>query len=255
MKTFPSDRWVRAFVEGATVVDSRDPLLFWEDGFAVPGYAFSAETVELALLSESADAPVRRGFDFFGPKGKVRTRFDVVSGERMLPHAAWVLAGLADRIVFTWRPGLIDRWQEEDVVVRGHPRDPFHRVDALPSSRQVRVAADGVVLADTRHPVLLFETGLPTRFYIPQADVRLDLLRPAATTSVCAYKGQADRYWDVSDDPNLTSVAWSYSRPTPAVAEIAELVAFYNERVDITVDGAPQERPASPFSDPAHRPA
>lgn len=255
MKTIPSERWVRAFVEDTTLVDSRDPLLFWEEGFPVPGYAFAPATIEMGRLTESDAAPERRGFDFFGPKGQVRTWFDVVAGERTLSHAAWILEGLGDRIVFTWRPGVIDRWQEEDVVVRAHPRDPFHRVDALPSSRRVQVSVNGTVLAETRHPVLLFETGLPTRFYFPQADVRLELLRPALTTSACAYKGQADRYWDVADDANLASVAWSYTRPTAAVAEIAELIAFYNERVDITVDGVALVRPASPFSDPAQRPS
>jgi uncharacterized protein (DUF427 family) len=255
MKTYPSERWVRAFIGDVTLVDSRDPLLFWEDGFPVPGYAFSAATVAMERLSESREAPARRGFDFFGPKGQVHTWFDVSAGERVLPHAAWVLAGLGDRIVFSWRPGQIDRWQEEDTVVGSHPRDPFHRVDALPSSRHVQVSANGVMLADTRQPVLLFETGLPTRVYLPPADVDLGLLRAATTTSVCAYKGQADRYWDVVDDPDLTSVAWSYSRPSAAVAEITGLVAFYNERVDIAVDGVALGRPSSPFSDPAQRPS
>ncbi len=255
MKTYPSGRWVRAFVGDITLVDSWDPLLFSEDGFPVPGYAFSPASLEMERLSQSDDAPARRGFDFFGPKSQVRTWFDVVAGERVLPHAAWVLAGLDDRIVLSWRPGQIDWWQEEDVVVRSHPRDPFHRVDALPSSRHVQVSAHGVVLADTRHPVLLFETGLPTRFYFPKAEVRLGLLRAATTTSVCAYKGQADRYWDVADDPNLGSLAWSYTRPAAAAAEIAELVAFYNERVDISVDGVALGRPVSAFSDPAQRPS
>ncbi|WBM78875.1 DUF427 domain-containing protein [Cryobacterium breve] len=255
MKTYPSERWVRAFVGDVTLVESRDPLLFWEDGFPVPGYAFSPATIDMTRLSESGAAPERGGFDFFGPKGQVQTWFDVVVGGRVIPHAAWMLAGLGDRIVFSWRPGGIDRWQEEDIVVWAHPRDPFHRVDALPSSRHVQVSANDVLLAESRHPVLLFETGLPPRFYLPQADVRLELLRATTTTSVCAYKGQADQYWDVVDDPNLANVAWSYTRPSAAVAEIAGLVAFYNERVDITVDGVALGRPVSPFSDPAQRPS
>jgi uncharacterized protein (DUF427 family) len=255
METLPSERWVRSFVGDLTLVDSRDPLLFWEHGFPVAGYAFSSGTIEMDHLSESSAPPARNGFDFFGPKGPVSTWFDVIVGERVLPHAAWMLDDLGDRIVVSWRPGQIDRWQEEDAVVRAHPRDPFHRVDALPSSRRVQVSANGVVLAETRHPVLLFETGLPTRFYLPRADVGLELLRSTTTTSVCAYKGQADRYWDVADDPSLSGIAWSYTRPLAAVAEIAEMVAFYNERVDITVDGVALERPASPFSAPAQRPS
>src|SRR5205823_1420906 len=117
------------------------------------------------------------------------------------------------------------------------------RVDALPSSRHVVVSLDGQVLADSRHPVVLFETGLPTRYYLPAADVRLEAMTPTDNRSHCPYKGDADRYWDVSGRPDARNVAWSYSAPSPAVAAVQDRIAFYNELVDITVDSVAQPRP------------
>ncbi|MDH6238444.1 uncharacterized protein (DUF427 family) [Cryobacterium sp. CG_9.6] len=209
----------------------------------------------MEFLSETLPPQERHCFDFFGPKSEVSRWFDIVVGERLIPHAAWVLTGLEDRVALSWQPGTIDRWLEEDVQVFGHPRDPFHRVDALPSSRHVTASANGVVLADTRNPVVLFETDLPTRYYFPAGDVNTDVLVPAAITSVCPYKGTADRYWDVAGQVDLTGAVWSYSSPFAAVGEIRNRLAFYNELVDITVDGIAQKRPASPFSKKEQRPA
>lgn len=255
MRTFPSDRWVRAFVGDTMIADSRDPLLFWEADSPIPGYAFSSGSVRREFLSESPAPPERHGFQFFRPKGDVSRWFDIVVGERFVPHAAWVLTGLEDRIALSWQPGTIDRWLEEDVQVFGHPRDPFHRVDALQSSRHVTASVNGVALADTRNPVVLFETDLPTRYYFPAGDVNTDVLLPAAMTSVCPYKGTADRYWDVAGQADLTAAAWSYSSPFAAVGEIRSRISFYNELVDFTIDGIAEERPASPFSKKEQRPA
>jgi uncharacterized protein (DUF427 family) len=112
-----------------------------------------------------------------------------------------------------------------------------------------------VRLADSTRPVLLFETGLPTRYYLPEDDVDLTALEPTSHTSHCPYKGIADRYWNVAGHPDAVDVVWSYSDPKPAVATVADRLAFYNELVDITVDGVRQARPRSPFSDEANRPA
>ena len=140
-----------------------------------------------------------------------------------------------------------------------HPRDPHKRVEALASDRHVVVSlgdptTDGVVLGETRRPVLLFETGLPTRFYLPEEDISTEALEPSRTTSFCPYKGAADRYWSVRGRPDATDIAWSYAAPFPAVGKIAGRVAFYNELVDLTVDGVRLERTDSPFSSRAHRP-
>nr|WP_166390678.1 DUF427 domain-containing protein [Nocardioides ochotonae] len=129
-----------------------------------------------------------------------------------------------------------------------HPRDPHKRVEALASSRHVVVELDGVRLAESRRPVLLLETGLPTRYYLPREDVALDLLDASDTRSTCPYKGTTDDYWSLPGHPEADDIAWSYADPSPAVAKIAGRVAFYNERVDLTVDGVTQQRPTTPFS-------
>ena len=255
MRTEPSGRWVRAFVGDVPVVDSRSPLLFWEDHFPVPNYAFEPGHVRQDLLRPTDSEPPAAGF--FGPKGPVSEWFDLEVDGRRLDHAAWRRDApeLGNRLVLSWQPGLLDRWLEEDEEVGGHPRDPHKRVDALPSSRHVVVSLDGMVLADSTSPVLLFETGLPTRYYLPEADVRLAQLEPSARRSHCPYKGVADRYWDLPGHPDGAGLAWSYSQPTPAVGRIQDRIAFYDEMVDVRVDGVAQPRPVSLFTAQANRPA
>jgi uncharacterized protein (DUF427 family) len=256
VRTEVSDKWVRAYVDDVAVVDSREAVLFWEDHFPVPAYAFPRHAVRTDLLAESHDAPPREPF-FFLPKGPVSQWFDLTVGPRTIPHAGWVrdTPELRDMLVLSWQPGLLDRWQEEDEPVAGHPRDPHKRVEAIASSRHVVVELDGVRLADSTRPVLLFETGLPTRYYLPREDVERSALEPTSNRSLCPYKGVADEYWSVTGRADATDVVWSYSEPLPAIAKVAGLMAFYNELVDITVDGVPQPRPESVFSARANRPA
>jgi uncharacterized protein (DUF427 family) len=179
-----------------------------------------------------------------------------VADDRVVEHAAWVRddPAISDRIVLSWEPGVLDRWLEEEEEVIVHPRDPHSRVEALASSRHVQVAMRGTVLADSHSPVLLFETNLPTRYYLPREDVRLDLLTSTKNRSACPYKGFANAYWSLPDVDDGDNIAWSYALPFPAVAKIKDRIAFYNEVVDITVDGVLQERPRSPFSKKANRP-
>jgi uncharacterized protein (DUF427 family) len=160
--------------------------------------------------------------------------------------------GLEGTARFAW--DAVEWFEEDERIVGGHPRNPYARVDALRSHRHVRVEVDGVVLADTHAPVLLFETGLPTRYYLPEEDVRLDLLTPSANRSHCPYKGDAERYWDFEGHRNGSGIAWSYPDPYPAVGRIQDRIAFYNELVDVTVDGVAQPRPVSLFSARANRP-
>ncbi len=255
VRTEHIDKWVRAYVDGVPVVDSRDPLLFWEDDFPVPAYAFRQEDVRTDLLRETHAEPPREP-SFFLPRGPVVRWYALTVGDRTITHAAWVrdTPELADLLVLSWQPGVLDGWLEEDEPVAGHPRDPHKRVEAIASSRHVVVELDGVRLADSTRPVLLLETDLPTRYYLPEDDVNLDVLTPTSNRSHCPYKGVADRYWSVIGSPNATDVAWSYSAPLPAVAKVAGLMSFYNEMVDITVDGIAQQRPESPFSVKANRP-
>ena len=255
MRTEQSDRWVRAFVGDVAVVDTRAPLLYWEEGFPVPRYAFDPADVRTDLL-RPAQGPAPAGPRFYRPRTPVARWYDLEVGSRRLPHVAWTHEDpdLAERLVLSWQPDLVDRWLEEDEEVSGHPRDPYKRVDALPSSRHVVVALDGTVLAETSDPVVLFETGLPTRYYLPEEDVRLDLLSPSTNRSHCPYKGDADRYWDVEGHPDGRGLAWSYSDPYPAVSRIRGRIAFYDELVDVTVDDVPQPRAVSLFSAEADRP-
>ncbi|MGC1351182.1 MAG: DUF427 domain-containing protein, partial [Xanthobacteraceae bacterium] len=139
----------------------------------------------------------------------------------------------------------MDAWFEEEEEVFVHPHDPYKRIDLLHSSRHIEVSFDGVKLADTRQPTILYETGAPIRYYIPKQDVRMDLLEPTDNRTGCAYKGFA-RYWSLTvGEITCENIAWSYPMPIADCAKIAGLVAFYNEQVDLIVDDVPQERPST----------
>jgi uncharacterized protein (DUF427 family) len=137
-----------------------------------------------------------------------------------------------------------DAWYEEDERNFAHPRDPFHRIDIVHSSRHVRVELDGATLAESNRPRLLFEPPLPVRYYLPREDVRTDLLVPSDTRTACAYKGQAS-YFSL---PDADDVAWTYVEPLREAAEVTGYLAFFNEHVDIVVDGERLERPITPWS-------
>lgn len=157
------------------------------------------------------------------------------------------LPGLADTIRFDW--AALDGWFEEDEQVFVHPRNPYARVDALRSSRHVRVELGGTVLAESTSPVLVFETGLPTRYYLDRTDLDLRHLVPSETTTACPYKGRTSSYWSVRvNGTTQEDLAWSYGFPTAALLPIAGLVAFYNEKVDLIVDGERPARPRTHFS-------
>jgi uncharacterized protein (DUF427 family) len=243
----PGERRVRGVKGGTTVVDSRRPIYVWEPGEVVPRYAFHRDDVRTDLLRPAA-APET------GEHGGAREFYDLVVDGETVAGAAWAYPAeeLADYLAFTWfrqwDRGL-DHWYEEEEEIFVHPRDPYKRVDALTSSRHVRVEIDGVLVAETRRPVTLFETRLPIRYYIPREDVRWDLFTPSDHHSACPYKGTAE-YWHLTDaGPDLPpNVLWSYPDPLPAVQNIRGLVAFYNEVVDITVDGERLERPVTLFT-------
>ncbi|MET7452991.1 DUF427 domain-containing protein [Streptomyces sp. NPDC005574] len=243
----PSTRWVRGSKNGVTVVDSRRPVLVWEPALPVPQYAFPREDVREDLLRPAKNPPT-------GTHTGSQVFYDLEAGGELSPNAAWTFPAddLAGHIAFEWvrrRDTGLDHWYEEEEEIFIHPRDPHKRVDALASSRHVRVDIDGTTVADTRRPVLLFETGLPTRYYIPREDVRLDLFAPTEHRTGCPYKGTA-RYWSRRGDAGVPpNVVWSYPDPLPHVAAVRGLLAFFNEAVDITVDGERVARPVTPFSE------
>ena len=243
----PSERWVRATAGGVTVVDSRHPLLVWEPRLPVPQYAFPREEVRTDLLRPARNPLTGRhtGSTVF---------YDLEAGGEVRPDAAWTFPAddLAGHIAFEWFPRTgtgLDRWYEEEEEIFVHPRDPHTRVDAVPSSRHVRVEIEGTVVADTWSPVLLFETSLPTRYYLPRQDVRLDLFEATDHSTRCPYKGTADQYWSWRGGGAVPpDIVWSYPDPLPAVAAIRGRLAFFNEAVDLTVDGERLPRPVTSFS-------
>lgn len=203
----PCPRRVRARLGGRVVVDTTDARYLWEHPW-YPRWLVPAADVDPAALA--ADPGHRR-------------------------HDEGHLA-------LTW--SAFDAWFEEDEQVQVHPRSPYVRVDALRSRRRVRVELDGVVLAESDAPVLLFETGLPTRAYLDPTAVDTSRLTLSTTRTACPYKGVTSRYWSVvTPEGRHDDLAWSYDHPAPAVARIAGLIAFYDERVDVVVDGVRQERP------------
>lgn len=234
---------IRAYLAGEVVADTTRPLLVWEKPY-YPTYYFPAADVNTDLLTEDggvAHSPSRGD-------GKLLT---VQTGKQKRVGAALLyehspFEELNATIRLEW--AAMDAWFEEDEEVFTHPRDPYTRVDILASSRHVRVEVDGETVAESSSPRLLFETGLPVRYYLPKTHVRLDLLIPTATVTHCPYKGRAE-WWSVRT-PNAVreDLAWSYRTPLPESQKIAGLVAFYNEKVDIYVDGVRQERPRTKFS-------
>lgn len=239
----PAERWVRGTKGDVTVVDSHRPLLVWEPGRPVPLYAFPEQDVRTDLLRPTAKPPVGRH------PGASRF-YDLELAGETVEAAAWTYRGrdLAGHLSFEWfGRDVLDHWYEEDEEIFVHPRDPYKRVDALPSSRHVRVEIDGTVVAETRAPVLLFETGLPVRYYFPREDVRFDLLTPSSLHTRCPYKGVATEYWSwAAGGP--ADIAWSYPEPLAAVQAVKGRVAFYDEQVDVVVDGEHQERPVTFFT-------
>jgi uncharacterized protein (DUF427 family) len=243
----PSARWVRVKVGGETIADSRRTLLLLTYGPGrLPTYYFPQTDVRMETLTPAGGN---------GAEGELAYR-TVAAGGQMLERGAWVyedppqaLGALKGYVSFNWDKATA--WYEEDEQVFVHARDPHKRVDVLKSTRHVKVMIGGEVVADSRRPSLLFETSLPTRYYLPREDTRMELLEPTASKTRCPYKGKA-AYWSVRvGDQVWKDVVWSYPDPIPECAKIKDLLCFYNERVDIYVDGELQERPKTPWSQEA----
>ena len=230
---------MRAYLGGVAVADTIRPVLVWEKPY-YPTYYFPAQDVRDDLLT--ADGNTHHS----DSRGDGRT-FDVTTNGEKAASAALryedsPIEELRGLIRFEW--DAMDAWFEEDEEVFTHPRDPYTRIDILASSRHVRVEVEGVTVAVSSSPRLLFETGLPVRYYLPKPHVRMDLLVPSDTVTHCPYKGRAE-HWSVRlGDEVRSDLAWSYPAPLPDSAKIAGLVAFYNEKVDLYVDSEREERTA-----------
>jgi uncharacterized protein (DUF427 family) len=225
---------IRAYLAGELVADTTRPLLVWEKPY-YPTYYFPLDDVRRELLAPDGGvvhSPSRGD----GQSFTVRVGGTEAVGAALRFEQS-PFEELRDAIRLDWHA--LDAWFEEDEQVFTHPRDPYTRVDILPSSRHVRVEVDGVTIAETAKPTLLFETGLPTRYYLPKTHTRMDLLVPSDTVSHCPYKGEAE-YWSLRWDDGIDDIAWSYRTPLPESQKISGLISFYPEKVDLYVDGIEQ---------------
>ncbi len=216
----PSPRRLRGVLGGVTVLDSVRALYVWEHAH-YPQYYVPRADVDEAALAPLGDAVRTLGPDATdGPPDTVRIEWDA-----------------------------LDEWLEEDEPVFVHARSPFSRVDALRSMRPVRVEIAGTVLAEATDSVMVFETGLPPRRYLPRTSLKLEHLVRSGTVTSCPYKGTTSAYWSARVDGELhEDIAWSYEFPTPELTKISGLVAFYDEKVDTFVEGVALERPRTHFS-------
>jgi uncharacterized protein (DUF427 family) len=241
----PVPHRLRGLLVGEAAFDTVGAKLLYETGH-LPVYYVPEEDLRHDLL-EPSETETRC------PHKGVASYRSIRIGDRFEADAVWTYpepiapaAFLAGHAAFYW--GKLDEWLVEEEQVFGHPRDPYHRIDTYRTSRPVRVSVDGEVVAESTQSVALFEAGLPTRFYLPVEDVRTDLLEPSETQTRCAYKGIAS-YWHVRVGDTLhEDLAWAYAEPDGDVRAIRNLICFFNERVDLEVDGRMQERPATPWS-------
>jgi uncharacterized protein (DUF427 family) len=242
-QTAPVPRRIRAVLNGRVVLDTTAALYVWEWERYPQYYIPIADIDPAVLVDERHEQKLSRG---------TAHRYGLAVGEVSRPAALRVYGddarfGVGGRARFEW--DAVDAWYEEDEQVFVHPRDPYTRVDALRSTRHVRVELDGAVLAESASPVMVFETGLPTRYYLNRGEVNFTRLTPADTVTACPYKGTTSGYWTAHvNGKTYPDIAWSYDFPTGQLLPIAGLVAFYNEKVDIVIDEQRLARPTTHFS-------
>lgn len=260
----PTAKRVRAMLDGRTVVDSTTAILVWEPRRVVPSYAVPEQDIDAELLPVvKATAPDGGPAGFSIPD---LTRVPVL--DPRIPFSVHTAAGEAvelrvagtQRTVEGFRPadadlaGQVildfsgfDRWLDEDEEIVAHPRDPFGRIDICRTSRHVEIWERGELLADTTRAMMLFETLLPVRYYLPADDVLVPLT-PSATRTACAYKGHA-RYLSAHAQAGvLDDLIWTYPEPLPDALRVKDYLAFFNEKVDLVIDGTPRPRPVTPWS-------
>ncbi|MBO0840373.1 MAG: DUF427 domain-containing protein [Sciscionella sp.] len=236
---------VRAYLDGHLVADTLHPILVWELPY-YPTYYLPVTDVRAELVASSEPATQVKHSPSRGDAHSYDVRVgDAVAAGAAIRYLDSPIAELRDAVRLDF--AAMTAWFEEDEPIFVHPRDPYTRVDILGSSRHVRVEVDGVTVAESTQPRILFETGLPPRYYLPLTDVRQDLLRRSDTETHCPYKGTAN-YWSLDTGKQVhPDVVWFYRTPLPESQKIAGLACFYNEKVDIYLDGEKQQRPKTPF--------
>jgi uncharacterized protein (DUF427 family) len=241
--TEPVPRRIRAMVGGHTVLDTMQAMYVWEWAGYPQYYIPLADVAPGYLIDQDRTQHLKRGIAHLQSlRVGAETRVDAA---RLYTESA--IPGLAGMVRFEW--SALDSWYEEDERVFVHPRSPYVRVDALRSTRTVRIELEGLLLAESSSPVMVFETGLPTRYYLNRTDVAMASLIATDTVSECPYKGTTSGYWSVPAPSGVRAdIAWSYDFPTRQLLPIAGMIAFYNEKVDTFVDGIAQERPITHFA-------
>jgi len=261
----PTEKRIRATLCGQTVIDSSRAVLVWEPSRVVPTYAVPIDDVDGKIETAPTPDPGASGHAGIPAMGAPQLGDRVVL-DPSIPFSVHTAPGdpltirprESEPAAAAFRPhdpalasfvlldfDAFDAWYEEDERNLAHPRDPFHRIDFVHSSRHVRVELAGTTLAESSRPCLLFEPPLPVRYYLPREDVRTDLFQSSDTRTECAYKGEASYY---SLDELYDVVAWTYQQPLREAAEVTDYIAFFNERVDIFIDGERLERPITPWS-------
>jgi uncharacterized protein (DUF427 family) len=246
---------IRVLLDEQLVAETTDAVLVWEPRCVVPAYAVPASSLRVPMTTAPCApvdpatvpaliTPEQRGVVHLVP-GRTVT---LTVGETRLDDIGYSFddEDLAGHVLLRWDPFT---WQEEGVRMVGHPQDPFSRIRTLPSDRHVAVSYRGTLLAESRRPVLLLETGLPPRWYLPREDLVPGLFEDSAHHTVCAYKGTAS-YLSLRDDPRGRDLAWFYPEPRHDAEPVRGLVCFWAERTDLELDGAAVPRPESPFARP-----
>ena len=252
---------LRAYVDDVPVVDTDRGVLVWEPRRIVPVYAVPESDLRLEVSARAPQPvpppldtlPPFLGPDSFAPHTTPGVVVDLATDGRTMPGAGFRPADpdLASLVVLDFVA--FDRWTAEDEELVGHPHDPFKRIDVLRSRRQVEVSLDGTVLAATDGALLLLETHLPIRYYVPPGDVDRSLLTPSGTRSTCAYKGHASYLSTADGRAAGHDIAWTYPEPLDDALRVCDHLAFWNERTDIRVDGVLLPRPVTPWSTPAEQ--
>jgi uncharacterized protein (DUF427 family) len=238
----PTPKRLRVEVGGVTIADSRRAMMLHESG-QQPIYYFPPQDVRADVLEDS-ERHTRC------PKKGDASYYTILAGGEVVKDGAWYypdpLPGappIKDLIAFYFNR--MGRWLEEGEQIGVHPRDPYHRVDVVATDRHIRISLDGTLLAETDRALALFESNLPPRWYLPIEDVRAEL-EPSDTVTRCPYKGTAS-YYSVKLEGGKDLV-WYYEHPLDEVSRIKGLACFFNEKVDIELDGELQQRPDSPWS-------
>jgi len=241
----PSPRWVWVVFNGVTIADSKRAKLLVETG-SRPVYYFPRADARMDLLEPTEQ---RTHCPYKGDA----SYFTVRVGDKVSTDAVWSYPDpyperedLRDYLAFYW--GRMDAWYEEAEQIYSHPRDPHHRVDVIESTRHIRVVINKQTVAETSRPRLLFETTHPTRYYLPPEDVRMDLLTATDTHTRCPYKGEASYWTAKTGDAALKDIVWSYPDPISECPKVRGYLSFFNEKVDVYVDGELQTRPITGWS-------